>query len=1146
MSSIITPTLPTSNTRPELTFTDDYTKFQKGDITVILSAADTPVRVDTQLSFTTTTCLIYAERVEVSAHVKLPGKVLGIFCTEMVVREDSIIDVSGNAGTAGMTNMSSGGVNGDNGQSGGHVRIFIQEMEHGVSENLTIKAFGGDGGAGGDSGAEGNAGGNGGNGGNGGTVEISFGGREAMLVSSLVRIKEQPWPHQTAELLEAVSQLDQSPLDDVERSRLQGYQDLKNQLNRVALLLQPLLTPGNARMVTAMALNSAIIELFSSSDGPIPPEGGFGPIIQDLGRVQGDPDSEDLARILPTVQRLTGERSDDQMDLGLRSLYQTVLGRASKRVRDIEDAIRGKCQYLAAGAGGRGGDGSSALCPKGTPGKRGTVGACKIIGLRLNGMKADLRVSHAFACPDQCQLLLNRADRCFFSNNEEQRLMALQLYQRLLSRLSFLEAIDWTTRPLSNLAEAYQTMEMELKLVSRPQVQLEFIYRQSQSRVSSAVMGNDLWGHENDWVPRLSMTYYSNHLENLLVQLEKHMSATDNFETALRRDEELGAHIQRGVESARANKNAADARINDLTGPEGLLSRAMYKIAQFTPELKIERDKLRRAVKEVEFINPSFDPEVVIDALAAVVETHSLLGASIRLFTMTTASQSPAQSKPTTNSDTTTNSDSIATNEPTTSTKPPITNQSTTNDQATSSEPTSSSDARTSEQPATKDRPKTSSQSPADKKDALRTKREGNIKSWFKHSKSVYSLLNTRPGTAQNLQGGAVRRDYIVDQMMTCGDTLTSLENTFKTRPDHTVEVTDPNSIKILTSAENLKKIVHDYQNSILPRWRERMVEQIDRFVKIASERNGALLEYNSLVQQLSDLRAKQMLYENQIDVLGQAGLQIDPLVPYVVQWMRATRDDLRLTIMQKLNCQSRAIRYWGLHNEALHFESLPQRSPEALRAAKSRLRETFERCLLRYAAGVRSRWPATSTQQGLRRMLSSSELASLRQLSEVGEEYSVLIHLSPDTDSSIFRGAVDVRLSQVRLWLFGADLSADDFGNKHLSVDLVHMGREVILDENRTEHHFSHDRVVIRFECDISGLEKLEDAVSTRVLNRQCIESDHFIGDGVGASSIAALGPFATWKVSIPTRNVNPGLNMEGLSMAYLEFHVSSRSATI
>lgn len=157
-------------------FTETFAEYTKGDVTVILNASSTPHVLDSRFRTNSGICLIYSEKIEIKEIQPLPSKKLGLFCTELILPEKVVIDVSGKCGNEGVTSATADGSRGENGSNAGEVWVFVQDATKETMQNLEIKAYGGDGGKGGDSGAQkieqekSFTGGDGGTAGNGGIL----------------------------------------------------------------------------------------------------------------------------------------------------------------------------------------------------------------------------------------------------------------------------------------------------------------------------------------------------------------------------------------------------------------------------------------------------------------------------------------------------------------------------------------------------------------------------------------------------------------------------------------------------------------------------------------------------------------------------------------------------------------------------------------------------------------------------------------------------------------------------------------------------------------------------------------------------------------------------------------------------------------
>lgn len=169
---------------PPVLPTDDYAAFAKSGTLVISNTAASNYEI-TQKSidglFTVSdkesydTVLIYAEHVLLQESLNLPGKNVGIFCTQLALGDSKItIDVSGKDGGDLNTKTTAEGKvkTGNDGCNGGSVWLFVQELESSgnLLDCLRIKSRGGSGGKGQNTSVKGETGGAGGAGGNPGML----------------------------------------------------------------------------------------------------------------------------------------------------------------------------------------------------------------------------------------------------------------------------------------------------------------------------------------------------------------------------------------------------------------------------------------------------------------------------------------------------------------------------------------------------------------------------------------------------------------------------------------------------------------------------------------------------------------------------------------------------------------------------------------------------------------------------------------------------------------------------------------------------------------------------------------------------------------------------------------------------------------
>ncbi|KAJ5360022.1 hypothetical protein N7517_009213 [Penicillium concentricum] len=362
---------------------------------------------------------------------------------------------------------------------------------------------------------------------------------------------------------------------------------------------------------------------------------------------------------------------------------------------------------------------------------------------------------------------------------------------------------------------------------------------------------------------------------------------------------------------------------------------------------------------------------------------------------------------------------------------------------------------------------------------------------------------------AKDKNGNFVKKVYVIDQLTTCGDTIKSLIDGFSTRKDNSIAVDDPGAIKTLTTAGNIQKILNEFKNAIPKSTLDKINKELEDYMSTVQSRNAAVVEYNCCIQFLAESLTAEEYFTKQINNLGQQGLQINHLSRLLFS-----------------GSASRAIRYWGLQRIPIAFDPMPLQDFAFLADARLKLRKVFTKSLEQYAA-----------------KLTKPELDTLKAKPTSSDSgYTTYLRLNPATYTE-FGDRIDIRLSEVRLWMLGVNLDADVTGRKILSVELIHTGEDIIQDTHRKDLKFSHDQVTIGFDYDVSKVTNLNEARTKNVFSKQNIQNDHYIGDKAGKNSIAALGPFTTWRLSVNTDRTNKELDMSGVTRAFLEFRWTSRA---
>ncbi|CAI7609434.1 unnamed protein product [Penicillium glandicola] len=366
--------------------------------------------------------------------------------------------------------------------------------------------------------------------------------------------------------------------------------------------------------------------------------------------------------------------------------------------------------------------------------------------------------------------------------------------------------------------------------------------------------------------------------------------------------------------------------------------------------------------------------------------------------------------------------------------------------------------------------------------------------------------------------GEEFKDEFVIQQLAECGDTLESLEVALKTRKDNQISMGDPKALKVMAKLGDIEKLMKAVKGCIADSSWTHGRDKRHAQEKAASMRKRILV--------------------------------LDPTIPAVTFWLRGTKDKLALQLMQRLHYASRAVMYWGLEMSFKFQNPEPLRSSTELKSQRILLDTTFESILDRYAGNVRSIWPPTESEQGLLYDPTSEQLASLKTSQRVerrtGKVYKVLITLQPKA-MPFGGGRADVRLNEVRLWIVGAKVDPDSRGCQRVTAHILHMGNDVFEDESDDLFEFSHDMMSIPFEFDAVEVNKGKLTAGSKLSTSNVVQ-DQWTGnrsrDKTGISCVAAVGQFATWLLEVRESD-NPGLDMQDVVSAHLEFSGANRSFT-
>ncbi|KAK6540630.1 hypothetical protein TWF694_008024 [Orbilia ellipsospora] len=1052
---------------------DDSTlnyEFQGATATLILNVDPAGYDLNPQtFSFTTNACYIYAETINIpngqSWTLTTPGQTLGIFCNQMQFTGTSPVtfDVSGPKGTDGATTTTN-----LNGGNSGNFYLYIENITDATFKYLNIRACGGNGGRGVSYFTD-TVGGNGGNAGNGGNVSVVFGSIFYDLANSVHGNLTSPWLQQAYNAVNSVlptaNVLTGATLQvSYTTAQVASWLSITSSYNTYAATLQGLSTslatvgaaptrtgghPTSNTKTLAAGLKTTIDGILKGTQAPVTVPANTDYIttlesaISDFMKKGGVAREQTLVGCINSFPTITVSATTD-LSNALQNIIEASLG----LVTEIQNITSHNIVSTNKGYPGLGGNSGPGVTPsEGNQGSSGTDGNSTSQYLFYNGSPLDSNTSVPFAFPEQCRMLLNLADSNYFVTDPSSWANAISYYQRLVKRLSFL---DSQTVSSSNLAGALEYFVFPLGLTWNPLNELGSIYATAQNRLSQAKLGQDMFGHSENWVPRLSSAFYKERVVTMLASLTKMENAIATFTQANQENAIKLEQCQVGISNAQAGLQSAQDRIQLISGPDGFLSTYEYQVETTQPLIQPALTNVKQKLDAIEQdlqLAKNLNPDDLLNAFSTLAMCPSALMGIAELGTVF---------------------------------------------YKTSTELTDSDDVE-------------------------------------------------------------VNRNLVIQKVETCENTLDSLNETFTQNTDGTVDLNDPGANLIFAAEDSVNDLLQEFSNIIPVSDTTGVKDAFKAYTDLVLKRNQYITSYNTSLQLLLQAINDQAYYQQENQTWSQQLLKVNMDVPAVLFWLEKNRDDLRFQIMQKLNYEARANRFWGLGVKLTTMMAPgPLQGATDLQIDQGNIDNDFEKCLTSLSDNNMNQWPAPG-KSGPFYTLPPDVLSNLKNLSTETQSPPGLIYSTSFVinagDVPLLNSMANIRLTQARLWLLGATITSDPDpqGNQVLSVLLTQSGDETIYDPYGTPYEFVHDPVTVEFQYFCNKVLESQDCITENVWSLQGLAGD-YNGTGVvpvGSVLTAPIGPYSRWTITIKSNaNLNPNLDLSQVSAAYLEFWGRSQAA--
>ncbi|KAH7239939.1 uncharacterized protein BKA55DRAFT_678347 [Fusarium redolens] len=616
--------------------------------------------VGTEDSATPSTILIYADTVEMtSLSTWASGCNIGIFCRSLNFSgpfPKAYVETVGREGLP-VTAPNAPLTDDNNGQNGGNISVYIEEYDpaklmptDSQETGLWLNSSGGDG-----NGAKYGPGGgpNGVKGGNAGQIQFSYVSTESALLGKLNKIytdASAPFRARAQQLASLVPKGTTSTVGqeaNTFESNCKSLDRLITTLDHIKRTFRSLVPKDTKPLLESVSKASK--DTLTHTEEP-----RF-----DLATYSNS------FRALETAAKAVSRSKVQASDVPWGNLknallsFKTTLSQIGSddaetqnhpaspfaiAVKALENSLRGvlssfidqfNCYNMSGGGEGRNMDGSDEFGQN-----------CDIFIQAISPDSPDLSSPVAYVHPDQCQMLLDVANRtylaasCKTGNQNPGRFdEARQLYERIFNRLSFVPLLqsDLKSKNFQPLTRAYAQMQAA-QLCLDPISELAHIHLQAGLYLSNISHGKDMFGHGGDkdagarWVPRLPYTQYSSAIISSLPKMTK-LATSIAAQEGTQQDTDFNKKL--AIISVQAQVDTLQKQIQLATSPTGPLKSAESQIQQYTPALKAMRfsiqDQVTTLTQEIDS-SWNFNPTDIINGITQLLSNPDELVAGMGIF----------------------------------------------------------------------------------------------------------------------------------------------------------------------------------------------------------------------------------------------------------------------------------------------------------------------------------------------------------------------------------------------------------------------------------------------------------------------------------------------------------------------------------
>jgi hypothetical protein len=352
--------------------------------------------------------------------------------------------------------------------------------------------------------------------------------------------------------------------------------------------------------------------------------------------------------------------------------------------------------------------------------------------------------------------------------------------------------------------------------------------------------------------------------------------------------------------------------------------------------------------------------------------------------------------------------------------------------------------------------------------------------------------------------GQSLSKEYVVKQVDTLTTGIKSFQALVKDRTDNNLLDTTNlynDAYKLAMTRDQFKQLCSEFTHQFPVA--KTLAEEIDDYVTLVDQRNGAVLDYNRYWRYVYQLQAEAVQLDLDIDRTGSAlAGDLQPSLPVFTSFATERYNRAKEQALFIYYCASRAYILKSLDGRDLFGEMLRDLPAIGLIDAATLEAGSLNELYAHVLNTLGNSGPTSACTASLV-FDTKSDPKMFTALAATGVATFNVARTTSDGTAAPFDAMANVRLTQVRCWAGGLQPDPDTMRR----IDLIHTGRETFVRTDGSAVTLQHDPVYLDYQY-----------ASASAIDPTA-KSFTFTGSDVPMKlddAFGLIGPFTTWNVRV------------------------------